>query len=342
MLKKLKILLSLEKNKKIMFFKNKQVTITGGSGFVGTHFLEELIKQNANIKIILNVNSPKINIKNNNNIKVFYADLNDQNQCQQALKDSEYVIHAAGAASGAAITTGASKMNPMSSIIKNLYLTAQVIEASWTVGVKSLLIFSSSTVYPVTNYPVKESDMWTGDPHISYLGYGWMRRYIEKLCEFASLKSKLNIALIRPTAIYGPWDDYNPMTSHVLPALIKRAMDKENPFIVWGSGEEIRDFLYVKDLIKGSLLALEKFAICEPINIGYGSPIKIKDLIQIILEETNHQNCDLVFDKTKPQTIPVRMVDTLKAKNKLNFYPDFSLRDGIKQTINWYKNYFKK
>jgi GDP-L-fucose synthase len=106
--------------------------------------------------------------------------------------------------------------------------------------------------------------MWNGPPHSSYFGYGWMRRYLEKLGEFISSKSQMKIAIVRPTAIYGRWDNFSPLSSHVIPALIRRAVEKENPYVVWGTGNEIRDFLHVSDLARACLLMLEKYPNCDP------------------------------------------------------------------------------
>jgi len=147
----------------------------------------------------------------------------------------------------------------------------------------------------------------------------------------------MKIALLRPTAVYGPRDNFDPMGGHVIPALICRASEKENPFVVWGTGEEVRDFLYVGDLARACLLLLEKRADCDPVNIGYGEPITIRQTVQIILAATGHADATLQFDATKPSAIPVRMVDISKARRILGFEPQTTLEQGITKTVDWYR-----
>jgi len=202
--------------------------------------------------------------------------------------------------------------------------------------VERFLLFSSSTGYPVTDHPVREEEMWSGPTHPSYFGYGWMRRYLERIGEFVASKSNLKIALVRPTAVYGRWDNFDPAASHVIPALIKRAVEKEDPYVVWGTGNEVRDFLHITDLVRGCLLMLEKYATCEPLNIGYGKVVTIREIIDIILKAAGHEAATVKFDAAKPTTIPFRMVDTSKAKRILGFEPTVSLEEGLKDTVEWY------
>jgi GDP-L-fucose synthase len=313
------------------FFKDKKVLILGGTGFVGTHFVEALLPLGAKICVTKHRRAPLIK---NANIEVVEADLMQQDTCRQVMKGMDYVIHAAGAVSAAGVTTGT---NPMSAITTNLALTANALEAAWAVGVQRILIFGSSTGYPVTEHPVREDEMWSGPTHASYFGYGWMRRYLERMAEFVTQKSKVGVALVRPTAVYGQYDDFDPVTSHVIPALIQRSVAKENPFVVWGTGDEVRDFLHIRDLVRGCLMVLEKQAVCDPINIGYGKEVTIREIVQMTLKAAEHYDADIQFDASKPTTIPKRMVDVTKAKRLLNFEPSISLEDGLKETVDWYR-----
>lgn len=312
-----------------MFYKDKNVLVTGGTGFVGTHIVDELLKKDAKVRIP--VHDRPLMIKNER-IETLHADLTRQEDCLTAVRGIDYVFHAAGAVAAAGVTTG----NPMSAITTNLILTAQILQAAWTANVKRVLIFSSSTGYPIADYPIKEEEMWAGPTHPTYFGYGWMRRYLERLGEFAASKSGMGIALVRPTAVYGRFDNFDPATSHVIPALIRRAVEKENPFVVWGTGEEVRDFLHITDLARGCLLMLEKCADCTPVNLGYGKIVTIKEVVQMVLKAADHENAEIVFDSTKPTTIPFRMVDTSKAKKILGFEPTVPLEEGLRDTVQWY------
>jgi GDP-L-fucose synthase len=184
--------------------------------------------------------------------------------------------------------------------------------------------------------------MWTGPTYPAYFGYGWMRRYLERISEFVASKSSMQLAIVRPSAVYGRRDNFDPVTSHVIPALIRRAVARENPYVVWGTGDEVRDFLHITDLVRGSLLLLEKHATCDPINIGYGQAVTIKQVIQSILRAAGHESADLVFDATKPSTIPFRMVDTSKAKRVLGFEPRVTLEEGLADTVRWYADLFSR
>ncbi len=313
-----------------MFFSGKRVLVTGGAGFVGTHFVQALLEQGARIRVPLH---KRPMIVPDPRIELMQADLTRLEDCKAVCRDMQYVIHAAGAVAAAGVTA----TNPMAAMTTNLVLTAQTLQAAWDMGVERYLVFGSSTGYPVTSHPVKEEEMWSGPTHPSYFGYGWMRRYLERISEFAASKSKLSIALVRPTAVYGRHDNFDPVTSHVIPALIRRAVAKENPFEVWGTGNEVRDFLHVTDLVRGCLLMLEKHAICDPVNIGYGRTITIRDVVRYVLKAAEHDNAQVRFDASKPTAIPVRTVDTSKAKRLLGFEPSVTLERGLADTVHWYR-----
>ncbi len=312
-----------------MYYQGKHILVTGGSGFVGTHFVQALLEQGARIRVPIH---RRAMVVQDPRIELVQADLSRIEDCRAVCKDVEYVIHAAGAVAAAGVTAG----NPMSAITANLVLTAQVMQAASETGAQRFLVFSSSTGYPVTNHPVKEEEMWNGPTHASYFGYGWMRRYLERMSEFLASKTSMGIAIVRPTAVYGRHDNFDPQTSHVIPALIRRAVAKEVPFEVWGTGNEVRDFLHITDLVRGCLLMLEKHAVCDPVNIGYGKTVTIKDIVQSILKAAKHDGAEIVFNSSKPTAIPVRMVDTSKARKVLGFEPAMSLDDGLADTVRWY------
>ena len=313
-----------------MFYHNKRVLVTGGAGFVGTHFVEELLRRGAKVHVPIHVRPL---IVKDSRIETIPADLTKLEDCRAACRGVQYVFHCAGAVSAAAVTAS----NPMSAITTNLILTAQMLQGAWMENVERFLVFSSSTGYPAADHPITEEEMWTGPTYPAYFGYGWMRRYLERISEFVASKSQMKIALARPTAVYGRWDNFDPIASHVIPALIRRAVEKQNPYVVWGTGDEVRDFLHITDLVRGCLLLLEKHATCDPVNLGYGKAVTVKQIVQIILKAVGHEGVELKFDTTKPSTIPFRMVDSSKARRLFNFVPQVTLEDGLADTVNWYK-----
>lgn len=312
-----------------MFYKDRVALVTGGTGFIGNHIVKALLAAGARVRIPLHRRPPLVR---DFRLEEVGADLTRYDDCLAVMKGVDFVFHAAGAVSAAGMTAN----NPMGPIADNLNLTAQILRAAWALSIERILIFGSSTAYPVTEYPVREDELWNGPTHPSYFGYGWMRRYLERMSEFVASRSKVQVALVRPTAVYGRHDDFRPATSHVIPALVRKAVEKMNPFEVWGTGNEVRDFLHVEDLARGCLLMLEKHAVCDPVNIGYGSGITIRRVVEIILDAAGHGNADLRFDSTKPTTIPFRLVDTSKATRILAFQPSISLESGLRDVVTWY------
>jgi GDP-L-fucose synthase len=295
------------------FFKNKKVVVTGGSGFIGTHFLMELVNRGASV--ITSTNKSELQFKSNELTIYHGLDLLNLDDCVTLTKGADYVIHCGGE-----VAHPSSVPTDVQISLKQLNLIGNVLEASAKNGVKRFLDLNSSTGYPDIRRPLTEDEYWVDEPYKSYYGYGWMRRYREKLMEHVSKFSGLEIALARCTAIFGPHDNFDPKTCHVVPALIKRVLDDENPFTAWGSPDVVRDFLYVKDVVDGALLILEKGESMRPYNLGYGGGITIGEILDTILKVTG-KTPEIVWDNTKPTTIPYRAVSTDRIQNELGFKP---------------------
>ena len=304
------------------------MVVTGGSGFVGTNFLLELLERGADVTTHTHVRPMEIQderIKIAKDIDLFKLD-----DCMKLLDGADYVIHCGGY-----ITNPSEVRTNVQVLLHNINSTANVLEASAKCGLKGYLDINSSTGYPDKRYPITEDEYWDEEPHEAYFGYGWMRRYREKLMEFVSGFSDLKIALGRGTAMYGPYDNFNPKTCHVIPALIHRVLSGEDPFVVWGTPDVVRDFLYVRDVVDGGLLVLEKGESMKPYNIGAGTAITVGDIVESILKATD-KNPKIVYDETKPTTIPFRMVSTDRIQNELGFKSKWTFEEGIQKTVNWY------
>jgi GDP-L-fucose synthase len=233
-------------------------------------------------------------------VETVKADLFMKEDCLNAVKGMDIIFHAAGAVSAAGTTVN----NPISPVCDNLVLTSRVLEAAVAEGVDRCLIFSSSTAYPEADHPIKEDEMWLAEPYKVYFGYGWMRRYLEKLGQFISLKSKVKIALVRPTAVYGRWDDFDPVTSHVIPGLIRRALSKEDPYVVWGNGNEVRDFLHVSDLERGCADMIEKIRCLRSCKHRVREKtVTIKEIVDLTSGFPIFLMPRWVYDTSKPSTI---------------------------------------
>lgn len=312
-----------------MFYKDRLTLVTGGSGFIGTHIVKALLAQGARVRVPIHTRPMEID---DERVETISADLTLEQDCLDVMEGVDFVFHAAGAVGSADTKSD----RAMAAITDNLILTSRVLQGAARAGVKRAQIFSSSTVYPVVDHPIKEEECWLGDVHPAYLGYGWMRRYIERISEYVDQISDLKIALVRPTAVYGPYDNFDLATCHVIPALIRKAVEKMTPYEVWGDGSEIRDFMHAEDLATGCLLMLEKGANAEPVNIAQGNTITIGEAVKVILQAAGHGDVKVAFDASMPTTIPVRKVDTSKARSLLGFIPKFSIEAGLKDTVEWY------
>jgi len=304
------------------FYKGKKVLVTGGTGFCGRHVVQELLDQGVGVRVPIHHRSL---VTGDERVTYFAADLTRERDCLELVQGVDYVFHFAGAVGNA----GATPTDIMSAISTNLALTSKILYACWKQGVERILLCGSSTVYPAGEHPVKEYKASGWLPR-GYLGYGEMHRYIEKLADFVAAESDLKIARVRPTAVYGQWDT----SDHVIPSLIRKAVDKEDPFEVWGNGQETRDFLHVTDLARGCLMVLERYAVNDPVNIGYGVSTRIEDVANVILHAAGHQ--PTIQYMPKPTAIERREVNTEKALS-LGFQPEVSLEKGLADTLSWYK-----
>jgi GDP-L-fucose synthase len=313
-----------------MFFKDKTVVVTGGSGFVGTHMITKLLRLGANVKT--HVHKSPIRVQDGRITALHGIDLTRLDDALRLIEGSDYVIHLAGNIANPKLVPTDFQIG-----LNQITLITNVLEASYKCGVKGFVDVNSSTGYPDRRHPITEDEYWDDEPYIAYYGYGWMRRYREKVMEHTSHLTDMKIGIARGTAIFGPHDNFDLETCHVVPALIRRVLSDENPFVAWGSPDVVRDFLYVKDVVNGALLILEKGESMRPYNLGYGSTVTIGDILNTILEVTE-KNPKIEWDNSKPTTIPFRKVSTYRIKNELGFLPKYTFEEGIKETIDWYLN----
>lgn len=317
------------------FWQNKKVVVTGGGGFVGSHLVDELLAQGA--KITVPTRNPDHLIfleKIKPQIQIVSGNLENQEFCKEITKGAEFVFHLAASVGGIHFN-----MVHHGSIFKeNMQMAINIMEASKTNAVARILLVSSACVYSAkTNIPTREEEGYKDFPEITNEGYGWAKRAAEFMAKFYKNEYKMNIAIARPCNVYGPRDSFDPARSHVIAGLIHRAFkDRPDPFVVWGSGEQTRSFIYVEDLVQGLLLMTEKGPNADPINFCSDEEIKIKDLVQQILRCSNY--CPKIsFDRSRPDGYPRRLYDHLKAEKILGFKTHTSLNEGLSKTVAWYR-----
>ena len=308
----------------------KKILVTGGAGLLGTSLTKRLIGLGLSVTSTYFSRPPVEALKANYQ----QYDFTQYKDCLEATKGQDYVIICAVQASG---VTGV-RQSPTATILPNLDIHAGLLEACCENGVEKAVWISSSTVYQEAFYPIREDQLDLNQPTYElYQGIGWVYRYIEALARCYYDKRGLNIGVIRTTSIYGPYDRFDNQKSHVIPDLIKRALNKEEPFMVWGNGQTVRDFIYVDDLVEGVLKVLDQYCIAEPINISDGRPVSIKQLVETILEVCDH-SVSLQYDLTKSTAVPYRVLDNTKADTLLGKIDKTPLEEGIRKTVEWYRS----
>ena len=313
-------------------FEDKNVLVTGGAGFVGSNLIERLLELGADVNATL---YNKAAVIQDDRITYLTCDLRKPEDCKQAVENIDYVFMCAANTSGAKVMT----TTPLAHLTPNLLMNMNMLEASYEAGVGKFLFMSSNTVYPLTDFAVKEDDV-TNEFYKSYHIVAWMKRFTEIVCDMYSTKIQkpMKTVVVRPGNLYGPRDKFDWEKSKVIPALIRRAVERHSPFVVWGEGLDVKDFLYIDDYIDGMLLAMEKLDDFQPINIASGQPVTIRQVLSVILETAGYGDANIQYDTTKPTMIPKRMIDISLAKEKLGWEPRISLQDGIQRTVDWYKD----
>ena len=313
------------------FFKSINVLVAGGSGFVGTNLVERLYSLDANITATLH---EKKSVVKHDDVKYIHCDLRDAEDCKKVCKDIDYVFMCAANTSGAKVMAS----TPLVHLTPNILMNMNMLEAAYESGVEKFLFMSSNTVYPLTDYPVKEDDV-TNDFYESYHIVAWMKLFTEIVCEMYAnrIKKPMKTIIVRPGNLYGPYDKFDLEKSKVIPALIRRAVEKHDPFVVWGDGLDLKDFLYIDDYIDGMLLAMEKLNEFQPINIACGNAVTIRDVLKEILIASDYQDAPVEYDVLKPTMIPKRMIDISLANDLLGWAPKVSIKEGIQRTVGWYR-----
>ena len=316
-------------------FKNAKALVTGGAGFVGINLINRLLDEGAQVRATLYNKDPVIN---DHRIEYIRGDLRLEEDCEKVVDGMDYIFMCAANTSGAKVMS----TTPLVHLTPNMLMNIQMLQAAYTFGVKKFLFISSNTVYPLTDFAVKESDV-TNEFYESYHIVAWMKRFTEIVCEMYSnrIKEPMKTIVVRPGNLYGPYDKFDWEKSKVIPAIMRRAIERHDPFEVWGDGMDLKDFLYIDDCIDGLILAMENLDEFEPINIASGIPVTIRDVLTQILKSADYDDADVQYDSSKPTMIPKRMIDISLAKEKLGFEPKVSLQEGIRRTVQWYKEYYK-
>jgi GDP-L-fucose synthase len=318
------------------FWSDKRVVVTGGSGFLGSFVIEKL-KQRGAAKIIV-PNYQDYDLTKIEAIKRLFDDLESPNDIKPEVFDPETIlIHLAALAGG----IGANRARPAEFFHANLMMGVPLMHEAWKRGLDKFVAIGTICAYPkFTPLPFKEENLWDGYPEETNAPYGLAKKMLLVQAQAYREQYGFNAIYLLPVNLYGPRDNFNLQTSHVIPALIRKyieAQERGDPeVVVWGDGSPTREFLYVEDAAEGILLAAERYNGREPVNLGSGSEISIKDLAEMIARLTGFEG-KLIWDTTKPNGQPRRALDTSRAEKYFGFRAQMPFEEGLRRTIAWYR-----
>lgn len=305
------------------FWQDKRVMITGGSGFLGKYVVKGLEARGACPFV---VEHQRYDLRN-------LADI------RRALGEAkpQLVIHLAARVGG----IGANREHPAEFFYENLMMSVPLLHESWAAGVEKFVGLGTICCYPkFTPVPFREEAVWEGYPEETNAPYGLAKKMLLVQSQSYRQQYGFNSVFLMPVNLYGPGDNFHPLSSHVIPALIKKCVDAEatgqDHIVVWGDGSPTREFLYVEDAAEGILLAAERYDKSDPVNLGSAFEISIKDLVETIVRLTGFQG-RIVWDTSQPNGQPRRKLDTSRAEREFGFKSKVPFEEGLKRTIEWYR-----
>jgi len=318
-----------------MNWQGKKILVTGGAGFIGSHLVELLVEDGADVTVVDNLERGRLDnlravIKD---ITFIQKDLRDFAVCKEVTRGMDVVMNLAAKVAGIHYN----RYHHGDMFTSNILLSTNVLEAARINDVARFTVVSTACIYPHDAIvPTPESEGERGTPEPTNEGYGWAKRMAEKQGQYYAEEYGMEVAIARPFNAYGPRDCFDEATSHVMPALIKKVLDGDDPVIVWGSGNQSRAFVHVKDFAMGLKLVTEKYPIAVPVNIGHDHEVTIKELLQTITRMTG-QNPRVVYDVSMPEGYPRRAADITRLRAATGGWePAISLEEGLAETIEWY------
>jgi nucleoside-diphosphate-sugar epimerase len=299
--------------------------VTGGAGFLGSHLVDELESRSDNVEIFV----PRSD----------EYDLREKSDIKDAFEDSgaDTVIHLAATVGG----IGANRENPGRYFYDNAVMGIELIEQSRQYDVNKCTILGTICAYPNhTPIPFKEQNLFNGYPEETNAPYGIAKKALLTQSKAYRKQWDFNSIYLLPVNLYGPRDDFDLESSHVIPAIIRKCIEArdrgDSSITAWGTGEPTREFLYVKDAAEGILDATERYDSSDPVNLGSGEEISIRELVEMIVNETGFEG-EIEWDTSKPDGQPRRKLDTTRAKERFNWEASTEFRNGLQETIEWYE-----
>jgi GDP-L-fucose synthase len=311
--------------KRLSFWKDKKVLLTGGSGFLGSHLVDNLLNKRGVLRSQISIPSHED------------CDLKIWSNCQKAVADIDIVIHLAARVGG----IGFNQKYPGTLFFDNILMGTQLIEAARIEGVQKFVQLGTVCAYPkFTPTPFKEDDLWNGYPEETNAPYGIAKKALLVMAQAYRQQYGMNVIYLLPVNLYGPGDNFDLESSHVIPAFIRKFTEAvrkgEKVVNVWGTGKASREFLYVEDAAEGIISAAERYDKPGPVNLGIGKEITIKELVSLVGRISGFQG-QIIWDASKPDGQPRRCLDISRAKKEFGFEAKTDLDVGLQRTIEWYR-----
>jgi GDP-L-fucose synthase len=304
-------------------FTQKRIVVTGGRGFLGRHLLFRLAELGCRHLAVADL--PEYHMDRRPDILRMYRDT-----------QPDIVIHLAARVGG----IGFNQAAPATLFYENLMMGTQLLHEGWRQGVEKFVAIGTICAYPkFAPVPFREEDLWNGYPEETNAPYGLAKKMMLVQAQAYRQQYGFNAVFLLPVNLYGPGDNFDPRSSHVIPALIKKCVEarlrEEEEIVVWGTGEATREFLYVEDAAEAIVMAAEKYDKGDPVNIGAGFEISIRDLVELVSELTGFSG-RIAWDTSRPDGQPRRMLDTRRAFDEFGFRAKTDFREGLRKTIDWY------
>ncbi len=313
----------------MIFWENKRILVTGGAGFLGSHLVQKLKEKGS--KNIFIPTHDKFDLREKQDIIRMYEEAHP-----------DILIHLAARVGG----IGANMEYPGEFFYDNLIMGIQLMEYAGRYSVEKFVGLGTICAYPkFTKVPFKEEDLWNGYPEETNAPYGLAKKMLLVQAQAYRKQYGFNAIYLLPVNLYGPGDKFHPEYSHVIPGIIRKCFEaienKEDEIVLWGTGKPTREFLYVEDCAEAICLATEKYNKSEPLNIGSGLEISIKDLAKLIVELTGFKG-RVTWDRAKPDGQPRRCLDTSNAQREFGFRAETDFKEGLKKTIDWYRENYHR